>query len=368
VPAGSWNEIARMTGCGLAVAAVAAPVGAGCWLVARRAGEPILARVRPWRVPWTGWEVVLAFLMLTAVVPAFTFQALEQFGFYTRLYGPDFPPAPAARGPRVEAAAAVAGAAAAAAAHEKQEELRDLRDLWAGAVALPFQLALLVVARRTLYPGWPGPTGRPSVAAGVALAVLAWAVLTPLVLGFNRAVIELSARLGSPPEEHPLVKLAGLRPALDQGLFVFRACVAAPLVEEILFRGLLLPWLLGRRWRVWPALAVGVLLAGYVSHPSGESALALLARGPVLFAVGLAAGYGLLALRARRKRRTVGAVYVSAAVFAAVHSGVWPSPVPLFVLGLGLGWLAVRTRGVLVPAVVHGLFNTVSALFVLSSG
>jgi membrane protease YdiL (CAAX protease family) len=69
----------------------------------------------------------------------------------------------------------------------------------------------------------------------------------------------------------------------------------------------------------------------------------------------------------RRKRRTAGAVYASAALFAAVHSSVWPSPVPLFALGLGLGYLAVRTRGILVPVIVHGLFNAVSAVYVLST-
>ena len=56
----------------------------------------------------------------------------------------------------------------------------------------------------------------------------------------------------------------------------------------------------------------------------------------------------------------------SALVFAAVHSAVWPTPIPLFALGLGLGVVAVRTNGVLAPAIVHMLFNTVSVLFVLS--
>ena len=38
------------------------------------------------------------------------------------------------------------------------------------------------------------------------------------------------------------------------------------------------------------------------------------------------------------------AIYGTSLLFAAMHSGVWPSPIALFVLGLGLGWLAYRTR------------------------
>ena len=66
---------------------------------------------------------------------------------------------------------------------------------------------------------------------------------------------------------------------------------------------------------------------------------------------------------ARRAR----AVYATAALFALLHP-VWPNPVPLFVLGLGLGWLAARTTGLLVPVLVHALFNAVSAVFVLRGG
>ena len=90
--------------------------------------------------------------------------------------------------------------------------------------------------------------------------------------------------------------------------------------------------------------------------------------GPVLFAGVLAAGLVIVWVTVRRGKRHLRAVYASAAMFAMVHSAVWPSPVPLFLLGLGLGWCAVRTRGVLVPAIVHGLFNAVSAVYVLRGG
>ena len=157
-------------------------------------------------------------------------------------------------------------------------------------------------------------------------------------------------------------------PPLERVLFALQAAVAAPVVEELLFRGVLLGWLFGGRpafgpaaraaadRRPWWPLGIGLLFVAATARGEG---------GPVLFAAGLLGGWVILRIVLRRKRRAAGAVYASAALFAEVHSAVWPSPVPLFVLGLGLGWLAVRTRGVLAPAVVHGLFNLVSVLFVL---
>lgn len=355
-----WTEAARMAGCGLAVAAVAAPVAALGWRAARRSGEPILARWRPWRVPWGGFEVVLAFLVLAVLVPSVVQQALSASTFFAHVYGPDFPTAPTR--PRVEESAAVAGGAAASAAEMRLAECARLRQLWAGAVALPIQLGLLILVRRTLYADWAGPR-RPSVGARLVLAVAAWAVLTPAVLVCNQVVIQLLTRFGGVPEDHPLARLTGLRSVSDQILFLFGAAVAAALIEEVLFRGILLPWLLRSGIGRVATPVVAVPLAWLTSGPTLES----LTRGPVVFAAVLLVGYLVLMRVARRKRRTVGAVYTSAALFAAVHSSVWPSPVPLFALGLGLGYLAVRTRGVLVPAVVHGLFNAVSALFVLTS-
>lgn len=60
------------------------------------------------------------------------------------------------------------------------------------------------------------------------------------------------------------------------------------------------------------------------------------------------------------------AVFGTALLFGMLHVGVWPTPIPLFVLGLGLGWLAWRTQSLVGPIVLHALFNAVGSLRFLS--
>src|SRR5205807_5797494 len=51
--------------------------------------------------------------------------------------------------------------------------------------------------------------------------------------------------------------------------------------------------------------------------------------------------------------RAAQTIYGIAVLFAAVHP--WPTPIPLFFLGLGLGYLAFRTQSLVTPTVLHGL-------------
>jgi membrane protease YdiL (CAAX protease family) len=101
------------------------------------------------------------------------------------------------------------------------------------------------------------------------------------------------------------------------------------------------PWLA----RLAPTLFVLLAFLGYLALP-------LLLR------------WGLPDLNAAR------AVYATALFFGSLHSFAWPSPVPLFVLGLGLGWLAHRTQNLVAPVVAHGLFNAVACveLFLTAAG
>src|SRR4051794_16054528 len=168
-----------MATCGLTVAAVAVPVGLLGWAVIRRTGVPVLPRPRPWRVPWTGFEVLVGFFVLNLVIPPVVFVGLEKVGFFQQVYGRDFPRADDAPPAAEPEASAAAGVPAVVAAKEQRADLATVRNLWAGVLALPVQLGFLLLARVTLYPGWRSPTEQRTIPARVALGVAGWAVLTP---------------------------------------------------------------------------------------------------------------------------------------------------------------------------------------------
>jgi membrane protease YdiL (CAAX protease family) len=62
-------------------------------------------------------------------------------------------------------------------------------------------------------------------------------------------------------------------------------------------------------------------------------------------------------------RKTFRGIYATAMLFGMAHS--WPDPIALFVLGLGLGYLAYRTQTLLGPILLHSLFNAVTYLYLI---
>ena len=324
------TEAARMATAGAIVALLALPVVLVGWYLSTRGGQSLFPQVKLWRVPWGGFEVTFAFIIV-ALLP----ELFRRFG---------------------------------------------VESLLAGVLALPIQLVFLAALCRLLYPMWKPfrreDLGSPldswwlshaksAVAAFArifALSVLAWVVIAPLVLTIHGLVTIVFHILNLPSDEHPLTKLGGGE-GWEQLLFLAQACVAAPLMEEILFRGLLLSWLIGGSERnagpirsaplFPPVLRPIVIMAIAVIYTTGSRT-----DDPLIFAGVLAAGLGGLWFVVRRQKRHFRAVYASGALRGRPLS-IWPTPIPLFFLGLGLGWVAV-TRGVLVPAIVHGLFNAVS--------
>ncbi|GIW83636.1 MAG: CPBP family intramembrane glutamic endopeptidase [Thermogemmata sp.] len=301
--------------------------GLAAWKLAQRRQVPLLPPARVWRSAWNGLNLLAAILVILAIPSLLLLAGLS---------------------------------------------------VWEAPVyAFPLQMLFFILFQRSLRSRIEVPPPEPLRRvwpARLALAAVAWTLLAPLVLGLNGLIDWTYSQLGGEPEEHPLTQLDVSVPR-NALLLVLQACVAAPWVEECVMRGLVLPWLLAARTErrrtlfdgAWPSLkarqramvmiVVSLWPAWNCSHWEA-----------VIFLGLLALGLELLQRSPIRHRRHWSAVFASAVVFAMFHSAVWPSPLPLFVLGLGLGWLAVWTRGFFCPALLHAFFNAVSTLYLLIYG
>ncbi len=56
------------------------------------------------------------------------------------------------------------------------------------------------------------------------------------------------------------------------------------------------------------------------------------------------------------------AIVITSVIFAILHAGQWPAPIPIFFLALGLGFIYHRTGSLLAPICMHAVFNGTSTL------
>jgi membrane protease YdiL (CAAX protease family) len=343
--------------------------------------EPLFPPPRRWVVNWNGWVVLGAFLAYM-IIQQLVSLVLSGSGFFQWCYGPDFPGLP---DPGQEPT-------------EQQRAGMSIRGLWVATFAFPL-IVIAIIALRRSKGSRPVAGRRAAVVlrdapANVVIAFLGWLVLTPLTFGVFAATLWIMQNWTGPqPEAHPLTNLDPFGDPFELALLALQAVVFAPIVEELLCRGTLLPWLLQRpprprlgqpqqlssamRSHLLVAISVALafamkadtLIATVKSQKWGEF---LAAASPGLFMLALVPLY--LAVprwnwAGRRLQmpsaRAGSAIWATAMLFAALHSGVWPSPIPLFVLGLGLGYVAWRTRSILAPILIHGMFNAVSVIALL---
>ena len=258
-----------------------------------------------------------------------------------------------------------------------QPSSRNLSFAVAGTLSLPLQLLAWRGLLATVEPH-PVPVITPrSTIRDVRAGYLTWFVVTPGVYVVGVLALWLYSRVGGKADVHPMVKLTESTTA-TAGVFLLvmaEALIAAPVREELLFRGILLPWLADRQWggsmSLFLAAIVGVGLRPSLEQP-WTSPLTFASRfGPALLVLAMTPlAYPLARWRPlrrilpirddRSREEAIRAIVGSAALFACVHSNVWPTPIPLAVLALALGWLAIRTQSVIAPIVMHMLFNTVA--------
>jgi len=152
---------------------------------------------------------------------------------------------------------------------------------------------------------------------GVVLGLLAFVLLQPVLYGLGRAHAEAAKAwprtIPHPFLQQPAHELLATPSLLAFLLGVFSVVVIAPVAEELLFRGLLLPAL--RRWA-----------------------------------------------------KPLAAVWLSGAFFGAAHASQADMFVflPMFVMGVVLGYLYDRTRTLAAPLAAHATYNALVVLQLLA--
>ncbi len=322
-----------------------------------------LPRLRPG--PWTGHDTFLAFCVYVGF-PGVILMILMDFGTFTPLIGvPPDTDAPA--------------------------KLQTVYALRAGTINSPLSLAVtlgilfaILFARSRCRPHHLGLSWA-RWQANLGLGLLAFVAATPVVLVVY-LVASLLVKLAVPARTHPHAEM-GKNTLLDleRLLIAFKATVAAPVLEETLFRGVLQGWL--RRASLAGHAAIVaftiVIAAKDTWYEVPEQDLQVFDPGPLVFAAILAGGYifWLVRLAKRyglaenaiktwtpppetprswRDANASLAIYGTAMLFATLHGLAWPYPIPLFLLGLVLGVLARRTQSLIPSITLHAAFNLVA--------
>lgn len=249
----------------------------------------------------------------------------------------------------------------------------------AGVLSLPLQLLAWRGLLTTVEPHPVRLLTPRHTARDVRVGFMTWLVVAPAVYLIGLGTFVIHAWLSGQSEQHPLLSVfdSGPIPASVVILLFAQAVIAAPVAEELLFRGILLPWLVDRPWSILPTIYISAFLGvslRWKSDLNWADSLAVAGRfAPALLALAMIPliwicnrWHGLqrwIPIRdAATRSNVVGAIAASSALFANVHANVWPTPVPLVFLSLAMGWLAVRTQSVIGPIVVHILFNSVAMI------
>jgi membrane protease YdiL (CAAX protease family) len=176
----------------------------------------------------------------------------------------------------------------------------------------------------------------------VRRGLVAGLMLVPVAFGLNYAAQKIWK-----PVPHDLVKVIARGESVTTWMLgAFMAVIAAPIVEEFLFRGVLLGALNCRAIRE-SAGNVDPEFAGHSqeteSATAGSKASKTLPVAWILFLANVAVSL----------------------LFAMLHATFWPTPIPLFFVSLALGAMYQRTGSLIAPIVMHATLNGISTLLLM---
>lgn len=226
-------------------------------------------------------------------------------------------------------------------------------------------LRLRGASARDLGMSWP------DVSRDVVLGASAFIMLAPIVFGIQMVLVMIVG-----PTKHPFIVLLQKTP--DVSLFLatsVNAVLLAPIVEELLFRGVLQGWLQSLRSGMsFDEVLIGAehndvppasanpdtenspeaLPASDPANPYRPPALNEAAQAPITAE--------LVDSPAPTRNRFVNWVPIlgSSVLFSLAHYSHGPDWVPLLVLAMGLGYLFQRTHRLVPCMTVHFLLNLTS--------
>jgi membrane protease YdiL (CAAX protease family) len=203
----------------------------------------------------------------------------------------------------------------------------------------------------------------------ISLGVIVFLMAAPFIYGLQAILLHYW------PKQHPLIEL--LQQTDDAwiwGLTAISVVVVAPVVEEFAFRVLLQGWMEKVLHLADVLPGPRTITAEGSDTTSGAAAFSAQENRPAkpdapqkstTTQVTAETDVGHSSVRALRRGSI--AIVCSASVFSVLHADHGPAWIPLFFLGILLGYLYLKTHRVAPCMVLHGMLNGCSFLLLMIS-
>ena len=223
-------------------------------------------------VPWNACDIVFLvfFIFLVFFVyfwPSAAFELLRSTGFFACVL--------ASSGEPIKIAPHVVGSILGGGGLDwyyarELDNFAARQHLWTAPLAFPFEVATVLGFAYLLLGVRPTTLGltRHRLGRNVVLGLGSAALLTPLVVGLHQLIVWLYRRgLDIAEQKHPLARLGEMNlTRLEWGLLLFTAIVAAPVIEELLFRGVFQPAAGKSRWGGLVGMGLAAALTALTRH------------------------------------------------------------------------------------------------------
>lgn len=196
----------------------------------------------------------------------------------------------------------------------------------------------------------------------MSLGVSAALLMIPAVY----AVQSMAVRVWK-PQKHPVEQMVlGEFSFAIAMLAIVSTVILAPLIEEILFRGIVQHWLTRLLSRSSSAMAPNKTHKSVEATPEEDPLYkASLEQAPTWDPPDLTGLGGISTPQAEPSTGAWLPAVLTSLIFATLHATQWPAPVAIFLLSMALGVLYQSTGSLLSVATMHATFNGFSTLLLL---